>query len=126
MVTSYWSIPKEVTLRTPAGILNEQASALTEQTGGQLVGKVEQEPGTNYLNLYLDIIVPSLNNYRFRLLRYLQPTLLYPGRIMPSVRENTVYKVGDDAEFESALKEILSSPDVVRVITALLAQVRQA
>ena len=83
MVESFWVIPDAAKIRTPAGILREQASALTEQTQGTLVGVVETKGSGDKLQVNLAISVPSLNDYRFRILLYLQPLELYPGIYSP-------------------------------------------
>ena len=119
MVESFWAIPDVGKLRTPATILREQASALTEQTKGTLVGIAEAHPDGGSLRLNLDVSVPSLNSYRYRILTYTQPIELYPGLLSYG---RAVTKVGDEAEFEKEMKAILSSVQVKQILTSLLSQ----
>jgi hypothetical protein len=145
MAESFWAVPDAAALRTPLGILREQASALTAQTKGMLVGVVETSIATGIeaagrkhdwsarsleafeiarnaeIVLKLEISVPALNDYRYRILSYAQPIELYPG-VFLDYNET----VSDEAEFVNAIREILSSNRVKNVLTSLLAQVREA
>jgi hypothetical protein len=68
MVESFWAIPDSTTLRTPLSILREQAAALTEQTKGVIVGSVETRASNGSLDVILNLVVPALNDYRYRIL----------------------------------------------------------
>ena len=131
MVESFWAIPDVTDLRTPLSILREQAAALTDQTKGTLVGLVGTENWDDgNIKIKLDISVPALNDYRYRILSYDQPLLeLYPGRLYPSpepnVGEGSYKPIGDEAAFVSSVKAILSSERVKRSLAALLAQAKE-
>jgi hypothetical protein len=122
VVESFWAIPDAANVRTPLSILREQAAALTEQTKGTLVGMVEARQGTGEtLEVSLEVLVPALNDYRYRLLTYSQPVELYPGRL--SVRHDAIRLVGNEAAFVSSIKSVLSSEKVRNILTSLLSQV---
>ncbi len=86
MVESFWVIPDVANLRTPLSILREQAAALTDHTKGTLVGMVATKNLADKMEIRLEISVPSLNDYRFRILTYIQPIFeIYPGRLIVSL-----------------------------------------
>ena len=144
MAKSLWSLPDVSNLRTPVRILREQAAALTDETKGILVGtvatesmagetirfhlkndacQIEQASIRPAFGIYLDIRVPSLNDYRYRVLTYFQPLELYPGYIRAADDER---EIRDEAQFIEALKSILSSSRVKGVLRALMAQAADA
>jgi hypothetical protein len=124
MVESFWSIPSADAVRTPLTLLREQATALTQQTKGALVGTVETSPVGDYLVIELSIQVPALNNYKLRLLSYHQPMAMYPGGL--STVSGDSIDVGNEEEFERSLKEILSSDKVSGLVGSLLSQATAA
>ena len=124
MVESFWAVPDVTDIRTPLSILREQAAAITEQTKGTLVGVVDAQAGSNGdLEIQLELSVPSLNGYRYRILAYEQPIELYPGRMRARNESGTI---NDEKDFISTIKTILSSGRVRNVLIALLAQAREA
>ena len=129
MADSFWAIPDVTQIRTPLSILREQASALTQETKGVLVGQAEAQPDGGRIRVVLDVVAPGLNDYRYRVLEYTQPLEMYPGQLngpggvnplIPSVR------IQDEPKFIDAVKEVLSSPRVKNVLASLLAQVSLA
>ena len=129
MVESFWAIPDVTDIRTPLSILREQASALTEQTKGVLVGDVKTQSVNNgALEIDLELFVPALNNYRYRILTYRQPVQFYPGELFPAnKRENNrlpFIPILNEEEFISEIKNTLSSASIKSVLTSLLAQTR--
>jgi len=125
VVESFWAIPELTTMRTPLSILREQAGALTEQTHGALVGIVEADKGKGYvLVIRLEVSVPALNDYRYRILTYEQPIDLYPGILYGP--DDSISNPVNESDFTSAIKEALSSPRVKNVLTSLLSQVTAA
>jgi hypothetical protein len=121
MVESFWKIPKDTPIRTPATILGEQAAALTQATGGDLEGKVTREGSGSQFVCYLDIIVPALNRYKFRLLVAYYPVSLYPVTLI-FAPENDSHGANNEAEFIALLKQILASEGVAKILTGLRAQ----
>ena len=110
--------------RTPTSILREQASILNQLTRGVLIGSIEQEPTNNNILVYnFSITAPAINNHKFAIL-----TLQYSITIYPlTVTDHTVHvqrQCLNEEDFTSILKNILSSVQVKRVISALLIQSR--
>lgn len=126
MTDSFWAIPHELTIRTPLALLKEQASALTNGTKGLLVGEVDTgDFSGRYLSLRLRITVPALNNYKYSVLEYIQPPLIFPGTLYDRIRDEQA-DIEDDVKFAQVVKEILSSYEARRIIEALLAQAQDA
>ena len=116
-------LPNAETIRTPYTILKEQASILSKITNGLLIGEVVvNNQKDNFFAMTLRIKAPSLNNYTYSVVQVEQPIQLYPVGIINLLRNN-VGKYSSEEEFENALGEILSSLDVKRVISGLLAQI---
>ncbi|MSP00531.1 MAG: hypothetical protein EXR07_05690 [Acetobacteraceae bacterium] len=125
MVESFWAIPDVTNVRTPLSILREQASAITTQTKGALVGLVEtRADGDSFVYIRLELSVPALNDYRYRILTYQQPVELYPGRLIVGgdLRGDSVT---DESTFLSDVKKILSSEQITNVVRSLLAQAKE-
>jgi hypothetical protein len=122
MAESFWQIPDVSDIRTPLSILREQAAALTEQTKGQLVGVVETKSEGDDLRIALEIAVPALNDYRYRILSYHQPVELYPGWLDAI----SLTQIPNEQDFINAVRDTLSSPRTRNVLTSLLAQVTEA
>src|SRR5271157_979833 len=85
MVESLWSIPATENVRPPLTIMKEQATALTTQTKGSLVGSVEAAAYGKGLEINLSVEVPALNNYRYHVMTYEQPITMYPGSLASRV-----------------------------------------
>jgi hypothetical protein len=135
MVESLWSIPATADIRTPLAIMKEQASALTDQTNGSLVGYVETTTFGDGLRINLSIQVPALNNYRYQILTYNQPITMYPGRLQSGVPVATGPNVfappqskfiENEQDFMVGLKALLTSQEVTQLVTSLLAQANAA
>ncbi|MEQ9232960.1 hypothetical protein [Coleofasciculus sp. E2-BRE-01] len=141
-------LPSAETIRTPYTILKEQASILTEKTNSLLIGEVKSSPQieypdrreypgrrevlvdpdsqqTQFFVSYLRIKIPSLNNYTYSVLQIQYPLPdLYPVWVTSfAAAEDRECECKTEAEYENALGNILSSSDVKRVISGLLAQV---
>jgi hypothetical protein len=123
VVESFWAVPDVATLRTPLSILREQATALTEQTNGLLVGQVEtKQESDGELLIRLEITVPGLNDYRLRILNFRQPIGLYPGRVF-GMGILSFEDVKSEEEFVTVVKRALSSQAIKNVLTSLMSQV---
>ncbi len=123
MVESFWALPDVATLRTPLRILREQATALTERTNGLLVGLVEvNQQSDRDLQIKLDVIVPALNDYRVRILRYVQPITLYPGNLT-GMGIGAFMEINSLEDFDIAIKNALSSQAVKNILSSLISQV---
>ena len=125
---SLWGqLPLNTTLRPPVVFLREQAAALNKETQGLLRGEVltlgarERE-----LKAALDIVVPALNDYRFRLIVITHDVRLYPVEVVDYATQWSPRTCGDEEQYVAFLKEILTSPDVHQIIASLIAQVKSA
>jgi hypothetical protein len=108
--------------RTPETVLREQASHLTDETRGKLVGEVRmvsRDQGARPLVATLYARVPAMDDYRQVIVR-----VAYDGHGYPA----TVYRLdetnGEDAADEgaltAALARALGSAGVRKVLGALL------
>ncbi len=112
-------------VRTPKSILEEQAKLLTSATKNSLVGQVRKVEGPFSKKRFvydLDIVVPSLNNYSYTVLRIEHDVDLYPILVRPSEMAPGRTCSNEEA-FCNAVEAILSSDGVKRVISRLLSQV---
>lgn len=121
-------IPSHETIRTPYTILKEQASLLTQKTNGLLIGEVSRDQKYNVskqreIQVTLLIKAPSLNNYTYWVLEVGHPIELYPLSVKDLAGTNPQLDCSSEEEFEQALGNILSSKEVKRVISALLAEI---
>lgn len=140
-------LPNPETIRTPYTILKEQASILSEITNGLLIGEVINNQKDEFFVKTLRIKAPSLNNYTYSVVEVQHLIKLYPvfvknltsdpitkaTDLIDSLRVNLGHsslledpgykKYSSEEEFENALGQILSSQEVKRVISSLLAQI---
>jgi hypothetical protein len=121
-------IPSHETIRTPYTILKEQASLLTQKTNGLLIGEVSRDQKYNVskqreIQVTLLIKAPSLNNYTYWVLEVEHPIQLYPLSVQDLAGTNPLLDCSSEEEFEQALGNILSSQEIKRVISALLAEI---
>ena len=122
MAESFWSIPETGGIRTPLVILREQARALTEATKGKLEGKLLRTTGDDRFVFSLDINVPSLNGYRYRVLQVDHGIELYPLAIKFFPMDKS-FLLDSEESFVEKLKELLASEQMRRVIAGLMAQI---
>jgi hypothetical protein len=136
--TSLWPDDlASISVRTPVTILKEQAAALGKMTKNLIEGRVTVTPFGQIIVVYLDLVVPTLKNYTYRLLRVKHGSLLYPVQVaahsMPELREATdavtvavsmmnAREARNEDEFLAVLREILTSEETKKVLAALLAQ----
>ena len=119
-----WRIPDVSTIRTPIGMLREQAENLSNATDGALLGAVDTVGSGNELSYDLKVVVPSLNRYMVGIIRYSQKiTSLYEGT-MYSYLQGKPFRIESEQAFDDTLRSIITSDDVTKVITSLLAQAR--
>ena len=116
-------LPLMENMRTPVGILREQAAILEKRTNGLLLAEVNLKTVSEYFLVKFDIVAPALNNYRYLVLDVEHQIGIYPLTLRHVSAEKT-FECDDENEFEEQLKEILTSDIVRNVIIGLLAQVR--
>ncbi|MBW4514016.1 MAG: hypothetical protein KME11_02170 [Timaviella obliquedivisa GSE-PSE-MK23-08B] len=121
---SLWGdLSKPDIVRTPFTILKEQAAILSEATDGLLVGDVRRIQNQEKQNIELRVVAPSLDNYRYSILSVIHDIKLYPLSLN-NLANDTYHRQCDSEEaFEQALGEILSSPEVRKVISTLLSEI---
>ncbi|MCA9115787.1 MAG: hypothetical protein KDA79_11940 [Planctomycetaceae bacterium] len=119
-----WGDLKDLPLmRTPRGILQEQAEILSTATEGILRGRVDErqcQDNNGALSYDLDIVVPSLNSYTYTLLTIEHPIELFPVHVYSLSFKPTTCET--EEEFEAAIENILSSSKVRQVLSSLLSQ----
>lgn len=119
------------TVRTPVTILREQAALLEKKTENVLQANVKIAASGNGFSASFDIIAPSLDDYSYRVLIIDYPVVMYPVIIQDNVTEedikkNTMYReCRDEESFIQVLGEILSHPQVKKVVANLVAQSRE-
>jgi hypothetical protein len=129
MNEGFWAVPEETNIpRGPAVILKEQSAALREATKGELTGGVINWPAgqPGYMGMKLSIVAPALNHYAYEVLMVRYPLLtIWPAQIESNVTSETI-EVENEEKFNEALRKILGSAEIQRIIGSLRAQVRQA
>lgn len=126
-VQSLWEIPsKPETFRTPTTILREQAEILSELTGNMLIGEIRHEEPVldeNLFNVSLYIAAPVLKQYRLKVLEIVHGANPYPVKVADSLNlDKFNEEAGNEDEYLSILKRILSSEKVQRAISILMSE----
>lgn len=131
----------KVDVRTPVAILRTQATRLGQRTQGLLIGEVTITTGeNNQVVLGLEVIVPALNNYRYRLLsvQHAQDAI-FPAKVSANgfkidvtefgmllqnsrtvtkhVNTKTAYSEGD---FIDIVHEALQAPETTALMQSLI------
>ena len=110
--------------RTPASILRVQAVILNQLTKGVLLGSIEQDPAVNNILVYnFAVTAPAINNYKFNILTVQYSITIYPLTLIDHTTQVQRQCLNEEA-FITHLKNILSSLQITRVISALLIQSR--
>lgn len=116
----FWGEIVTDAIRTPVSILREQAALLGPKTQNLIEAKVETEAsgGDGFFH-YFYLVVPALDNYRYKLFKIYSPIELFP--IQPSGED---IRLETEEAFSDWLQKKLSSGDTRRIVANLLAQVR--
>ena len=113
--------PASLIVRTPATILKEQAAFLGAKTQNILEAVVYSENvGGGRFGLAFDIVVPSLDNYSYRLMTIYYPMGLYPVQANVTGEPSVTLKTED--EFVTWLQTQLTSAETRKIVGALLSQ----
>ena len=108
-------------VRTPVSILKEQAALIGQKTKNILEAEVRTEsPNGPNFRIVLDFVVPSLDNYRYRLLSATHPITLYPLEARGPGGTDSFLQ--NETAFLNWLRVQLSSEETRRIIGALLSQ----
>ena len=109
---------------TPIFILHIYGSELVKETNGQIQFEVEQHPTLakdGKFHISLDLVVPELAGYTFRLLTLDHPPSLYPLSITDNLDGKT-YQVANSKALRTRFKLGLHSQTMQAVIAGLMAQ----
>lgn len=97
----------ESTAETPEDILLVQARDLTEKTRGMIEGRIEKGSHGDWVVIDLLLVLPSLNDYAYQLLKIRHKVPAYPLEIVEGAAKTT--PVTTRQEFEAALARIFAS-----------------
>jgi len=126
-IQSLWSPAIKATVLSPEAILRGQAEALALQTGGLLVAEIVKQRGEDgRISASLDLVAPTLNGSRHRILKVSHSAeLLYPVDVEARslLGSRSAYT---DMEFTEVVAEVLSSGDVESLAQSLLARANEA
>jgi hypothetical protein len=108
------------TVNPPRQILQDQAGLLTRQTRGRLRGEVRDRTNGSSFGYSLDIVAPTLNDYRYAVLTAEHGIEMYPVRVTGS---GEYFTCANEEGFIGALSNILQSTSTRKAIAALLSQI---
>ena len=125
-INSLWSTDIKPGILSPLDILETQVFALREQTDGLLTAEVRANPDNaeGAVYLLLDIVVPSLNGSRHRILtaRYFAERI-YPCHVDAEALRSAEAAYSDE-EFRELVRQVLHSGEVKALALSLIARVR--
>ncbi len=116
-------------IETPVSILRVQANLLKAKTRGLLEGRVVSANDNDGTFVHdLRIVVPSLGNYSAMILEVQHRKFLYPASVISTTSEKwtAVGDANNSEDFKDLIAKVLRSPEVHRIVAALLAQVSDA
>ena len=111
-------------LRTPVSILKEQAALLASKTDYEVAAEVvtKHDEKTNFLHSFY-LVVPALDNYKYRLLSILHGVGLYPLVITAEVLQDQI-RVENEESFVDKIRQIFSSEKTKNIVRSLRGQIR--
>ena len=110
-----------LSLPPPILTLKEQASIISNKTGGRIVAEVATgRHGNDFAHTFF-LIAPFLDDYRYQLFRVIHPVELYPLELDVDVMERS-FECKTAEEFQDVLRTVFASPQTIKVIRAILAQ----
>jgi len=111
-------------IRTPLLIMREQAALLATKTSAVLHAEVRTvRTSNNGARHEFFFVIPSLENYRYKLFIATHSELVYPVEIHFDPLESPLI-ADTEAEFVAALRTVLSHSRTISVFQSLLAQAR--
>lgn len=120
-------LPVDDDIVTPTQLIKEQASHLSDLTRGVLQGEVSVTRNLSKFEINLFIVAPFLDNYQYTVFWATHSLELWPVTVSPGwERFNSKQhkSCATAEELEATLGEVLSSEQVQRVVSSLLAQSR--
>jgi hypothetical protein len=117
-------LPDLKEIRTPASILKEQGTRLTEMTNGVLRGKTTIQQSTpGRFTLELRMVASALQGYEYTVVKISHGIDLYPLTVSADISDVPFRnRCENEGELLAALKAVLTSEKTRAVMTALLAQ----
>ena len=111
------------TLSSPPPILTlmEQASLISNKTGGRIVASVVSNNHSDGFALRFLLVAPFLDDYAYHLFSVSHTVDLYPLQVEAHVMDQR-FQCKTLEEFQAVLRTIFSSPQTIKVIQAILAQ----
>lgn len=123
MNDNFWgTIPAAASMSTPYSILVNQGNILDKLTAGDISGYAQKTSSSGDFTIEFFLFVKNLNSYKYNLLRVQHGVGLYPLTLRPV--GNVQINCADEENFKYELKNILSSEGTIKIIQALLAQLR--
>ncbi len=119
------TLPGTDEIKPPAAILREQATRLSDLTNHVLEGRVRTIREGEHIVNFLDIVAPALQGYTFTVLEIKHGIEFYPlwyKSITANGSPASYQECQTEEAFLANLKAILSSHEIRKVITSLLAQ----
>ena len=124
-----WGDLEVAHIRTPAGILKEQAALLGQKTQQILEAKVKTHVRMGGFYHTFELVVPALDNYTYELFSVSHSADLYPvvvpgsqNAFLNNATGFSQRSLSGEAEFIEWLRTELSSPETKKIIGNLLAQ----
>jgi hypothetical protein len=125
-IESLWGALPDLSdkINTPKRILQEQAQILADATQHLLVGDVRATGQGDSIIVRLNIVAPTLNNYRVNIVRVKHDALAYPALVFNALDSTDVLGTycNDEQALRQKLSEILGSEKVHSVVKSLLSQ----
>ena len=104
----------------PGTVLQEQAGLLASKTRNVIEGFIQTHAVERGVILDFSIRCPALDNYTMHLIRLEHELLhIYPLSLTDMVHD-MVYNVDSETALRAVLKQVFTSPEVRKVIAALL------
>jgi hypothetical protein len=116
--TDLWGEIAATPIRTPLAILREQAALLGAKTKNLVEASVNTHATGDHFQHSFDLVVPALDRYTYNLFTIIHGPSIYPV----TVWGKTVIFLTEE-QFIEWLGATLSSPETMRIVTNLLAQV---
>jgi hypothetical protein len=105
----------------PVQILREQAELLSKKTDNILQAVVVTiQDEEDVIEYSFDIVAPALNGYIYTVLELSHEAELYPLEIQ-DLSSSEIYVCPDEQHFKSALRKILGSEQIKKIVANLVA-----
>ena len=118
-----WGDFQVQSLRVPVQLLREQAAALGPRTQNLVVAEVSTSTHRDEFRHRLELVVPTLDDYRYHLLSLIHDIHLYPLVLdYDSDGRLSAGNISSEDELNQALHRALSSEKTKRILNSLIGQ----